>query len=136
MRFLSDRRLTDKDLAYLTRIDLENHVCVVAEICDKANLEPIGLGEIVRDKDEPTTAEIALAVADAYQRKGVGTVLLRSLIVIARKLRMAELHALALVDNSKLHGFLEHIELPLAVHNDSEGTMTLSLDLSPQLANS
>ncbi len=39
----------------------------------------IAVGRFVRLPDEPKTAELAITVVDGYQRKGLGTIVLRRL---------------------------------------------------------
>lgn len=75
-------RLTDKEVAYLTDIDYVDHFAWGAQTLDRP---PVGIGvaRFVRDKSDPTAAEIAIVVADAWQRRGVATVLLELLVLSA-----------------------------------------------------
>ena len=41
--------------------------------------ESLGVARFIRDPDSPETAEVAIVVADAWQRRGLGTLLLREL---------------------------------------------------------
>ncbi len=41
------------------------------------------MARFVRDRDDPTAAELAIVVADAWQRRGVATVLLELLVLSA-----------------------------------------------------
>lgn len=61
--------LTDADRAHLTNVDGHDHLAFVAFAPDGA---PLGVARAVRAADEPATAEVALAVVDAWQRQGVG----------------------------------------------------------------
>ena len=41
--------------------------------------ESLGVARFIRNPDSPETAEVAIVVADAWQRRGLGTLLLREL---------------------------------------------------------
>jgi GNAT superfamily N-acetyltransferase len=68
--------LSPSDLEQLARIDANHHAVVAV-----AGGEPIGIARLVRDGD---TAEVAFAVADEWQGRGVGTVLVDRLAADAR----------------------------------------------------
>lgn len=74
--------LDDRQLDYLTRVDQINHVAWVAIDVDRPEHPGIGVARFVRLADEPTVAEAAVTVLDAYQGRGLGTLLLR---VLARE---------------------------------------------------
>jgi ribosomal protein S18 acetylase RimI-like enzyme len=80
-------RLTDGDLALLTRVDETHHTLVAYVDGDPA---PAGLAQLVRDGD---AAEIAFAVADEHQRRGIGSVLVALLADDARAAGITHLHA-------------------------------------------
>ena len=86
--------LTPAELAELARVDGRRHVLVAY-----AAREPIGIARLARDDDEADVAEIAYAVADAWQRLGVGTALVRQLSADARAAGIARLHATIGVEN-------------------------------------
>jgi N-acetylglutamate synthase-like GNAT family acetyltransferase len=68
--------LLASDLELLTRVD-ENHHVLVAYI----GREPVGVARLVRDGK---VAEVAFAVADRWQHRGIGTVLVERLAADAR----------------------------------------------------
>ena len=43
----------------------------------------VGVARYVREADDPTVAEVAVTVLDAYQRRGIGTLLTRTLGEVA-----------------------------------------------------
>src|SRR5262249_29395165 len=76
-RFLTGKSsLTPAELRYLTEIDGVNHIALVVT---DANGDFIAVGRIVRDEDRPDTAELAVVVGDAWQRRGIGRTLTREL---------------------------------------------------------
>jgi len=62
---------------------------------------------------EPGKAEVAFFVVDQYQGEGLGTVLMRHLIVIARMAGIKELTADVLPDNAAMLKVFERCGLPL-----------------------
>ena len=53
----------------------------------------------IRDEGNSGSAEVAITVADAYQGRGIGTLLLVALAVAARSTASSVFHARALSDN-------------------------------------
>lgn len=76
--------LSDDQLTYLTEVDGHDHVAWIA--LDEAHPEVPGIGvaRYIRLPGEPETAEAAITVADEYQGRGAGTVLLGLLAGSAR----------------------------------------------------
>lgn len=83
--------LTPGDLERLSRVD-GDHLVLVAVV----DREPIGIGRLVRDGDE---AEVAIAVGDAWQHRGVGTVLADRLAADARAAGIRTLRATMHAEN-------------------------------------
>jgi ribosomal protein S18 acetylase RimI-like enzyme len=79
------RRLPDSMLHYLTHVDGIDHVALVA-IERWGSLPPVGVGiaRFVRLAQAPDTAELAIAVVDQAQGRGIGRRLLQELAVVAR----------------------------------------------------
>jgi len=86
-------RLSTHDLRVLARVDAEHHVLVGYLGADP---EPVGIARLVRDG---RTAEVAFAVADAFQGRGIGTILTRELAADARAAGITELVATVCGDN-------------------------------------
>ncbi|HEX6569647.1 MAG TPA: GNAT family N-acetyltransferase [Acidimicrobiales bacterium] len=75
--------LDDDELEYLTNIDQHDHVAFVAMLPTTPVPTGIGVGRYVREAGDPTVAEIAVTVLDDHQRRGVGTLLTRTLGEVA-----------------------------------------------------
>lgn len=82
--------LSDKDLAYLTEIDGENHVAWIAVFPDEPGEPGVGIARWIRIAVEPDVAEAAVTVIDAYQNNGIGKTLLW---LIARSARQKGIRA-------------------------------------------
>jgi RimJ/RimL family protein N-acetyltransferase len=98
LRFLTPKpQLTRADLQRLTAVDEHDHVAVVA--ASARDLRPIGIARFVRDTLLPDSAEVAVAVVDAWQNRGVGTMLLGALSRRAVQLGVTRLTAVVSSDN-------------------------------------
>jgi GNAT superfamily N-acetyltransferase len=77
-RFMSfKRRLSPEDLAFFTEVDHHDHEALGA--IDPETGEGLGVARYVREPDDPTAAEAAVAVVDAWQSRGLGGTLLERL---------------------------------------------------------
>jgi GNAT superfamily N-acetyltransferase len=84
LRFLTAKpRLTAADLRQLTEVDHHDHVAVVAVSAPHGR--PIGVARFVREPADPDSADVAVAVVDEWQDRGVGTMLTNALVRRARE---------------------------------------------------
>lgn len=103
-------RLTEDDLRYFTELDFDRHFALVATIREDGGEEGIlGVGRGIDsgggggDGAGPgRTAEVAFAVADAHQGKGIGTLLLNHLAELARRLGYDRFEAWVLPGNGRM----------------------------------
>ncbi|MGH3134616.1 MAG: GNAT family N-acetyltransferase [Gaiellaceae bacterium] len=102
-------RLSDRELAALARVDGDHHVLVGYLDGDP---QPAAIARLVRDG---TAAEIALEVADRYQRRGIGSILARELAADARAAGIRELHATVCGDNPPVVSLLTRLAQSLQV---------------------
>jgi GNAT superfamily N-acetyltransferase len=93
--------LSDQQLRFLTEVDQVDHVAWGAIDDDHPEIPGLGVGRWVRIPDEPTVAETALIVLDAYQGRGLGTLLLAVLDATAAAQRVTTLRALVLAENDR-----------------------------------
>ena len=96
-------RLTDAQLEYLTDVDHHDHEALVA--VDEQTRDGVGVARFVRLAEG--MAEPAVAVADDWQRRGVGTHLLDALADRARQEGISVFVAPVLADNAAVLGLLE-----------------------------
>src|SRR3954452_12998650 len=68
-------RLALKELSELARVGGLHHVLV-----GTIGGVPVGIARLVRDAEKRHLADVAYAVADDWQRRGIGTALMRALI--------------------------------------------------------
>jgi ribosomal protein S18 acetylase RimI-like enzyme len=102
-------RLSGPELALLSRVDEDRHALVGYVDGDPL---PAGLARIVRDG---TSAEIAFEVADAYQGRGIGSLLALELAADARAAGVTELRATVCGDNPPAVSLLRKLGRSLRV---------------------
>ena len=122
---------TDAELAYLTELDYSDHFAWGAIALDEPDQPGIGVGRYIRSQDDPKSAEAAVVVADAWQSKGIGGVLLRVLAETAHAKGIERFEALVLATNEPALEFMRrfgaslesdesvvHISIPLPLPAD------------------
>jgi RimJ/RimL family protein N-acetyltransferase len=98
-RFLTPAtELSAEDLHYLTEVDHRRHEAMVA--LDPAAGRLVGSARYVQVPGERETAEVAVAVADDWQRRGVATALLGALGRRARENGVESFRAYVASDNA------------------------------------
>jgi GNAT superfamily N-acetyltransferase len=100
--FGAKRRLTDSELDQFTRLDFAQKVALVATLLEDGEERIIGVGRYAVLPGKPTAAEVAFAVADEHQGRGVGTLLLDHLVRIARAGGVREFQADVLGENNRM----------------------------------
>ena len=96
-------RLSASELAALARIDDVRHALVGYVAGDS---DPAAIARLVRDG---TRAEVAFAVADVYQGRGIGSTLGRELAADARAAGIRELVATVCGDNARIVSLLKRL---------------------------
>jgi acetyltransferase len=98
-RPLSSAELIYQEASRVTRREPQLGVALVATAFEGSRVRAIALAELAHDPAEPAAAEVALLVRDDAQRKGVGTLLLREIIALARQRDVRTLHATLQAEN-------------------------------------
>lgn len=95
------RSLSEAELTRLTELDFRNHVALVATLLENGQERIIGVARYIRN-DDPSRAEVAFAVLDAHQGRGIATLLLEHLRRIAHASGVKEFQADVLGDNKRM----------------------------------
>jgi GNAT superfamily N-acetyltransferase len=107
-RFLGPKpRLSARELDYFTDVDHVRHEALVA--IDEATGQIVGVGRYATGTDGGAEAGMALAVTDAWQRRGIGHGLAVRLIARARANGIARLTGSTLVDNVRARSLLARL---------------------------
>src|ERR1700761_690423 len=84
LRFLTAKEeLRPDELRYLTDVDHYDHEAISA--LDAPPGRSAGIARYIRDRSDPGTAELAVAVVDGWQGRGLGTELVSQLAERARQ---------------------------------------------------
>jgi len=124
MRFLSAvTEPSEETLTYLTDVDQETHVAIVAAT-DSLNLKEehgVGVARYIQLKDHPEVAEAAVTVIDNMQNKGLGGILGNELAKIARANGILYFRAEVLASNEPMRQMLERVGLKTTVRAEPNG---------------
>jgi GNAT superfamily N-acetyltransferase len=101
--------LSRSELRKLASIDRDRHALVAYADGDP---EPVAIARLVR---EGCSAEVAFAVADEYQRNGIGSALVQELVSDARAAGITEITGLVARDNPAALTILSRAARVLAV---------------------
>ncbi len=120
-------KLSDAQLRYLTEVDYVDHFAWVALNLDEEGAPGVGVARYVRDKDDPSAAEAAVAVVDDHHGRGLGTLLLEALALQAAENGIKRFRGVALASNEQIHELLRHVGAQ--VSPPSKGEVTFELEL-------
>lgn len=110
VRHPSERLLDD-----LTRLDPDRDVAFAAVVAEDAHEKIIGVSRYSADKDNER-CECAVVVDDEWQNKGLGTLLMRRLIEVARARGIRTMRSIDLTENLRMAdlardlGFTRHLD--------------------------
>jgi RimJ/RimL family protein N-acetyltransferase len=109
------RSLSESEAIDMTEINFIDHVGLVATFGTDPKQPLIGVGRYILCTDAPKhrRAEVAFAVLDEYQGKGIGSLLLRHLAIIGKAQGVREFQAEVLADNQKMIAVLEGSGFPV-----------------------
>lgn len=122
-RFMvSMNELSPAKLKYLTDVDYEHHMALVAtEICEGREVE-VGVARYII-APASTRCEFAIAVDDAWQGSGLAGTLMAALTDIARDRGVTEMEGFVLAANHRMLKFAR--QLGFSLHRDADDRETV-----------
>lgn len=100
-RFFAVRRhFTEDETSFYLNVDFRNHVALVAIAGENGRPTIVAGGRYI--VVQPGQAELAFTVLDQYQGQGIGALLLRHLVTIAKDAGLKELIADVLPENGAM----------------------------------
>jgi RimJ/RimL family protein N-acetyltransferase len=118
--------LSEAQLTYFTEVDHRDHEALVAVEPDTGR--GIGVARFVRSETDPEVAEVAVAVADDWHNRGVGTTLLHRLTERAREEGVRRFSGSILEENEPMRDLLAGLG-EVRVTDRSGGTVDVEVDL-------
>jgi GNAT superfamily N-acetyltransferase len=131
LRFLAPKpRLTRSELRYLTEVDGHDHEALAAT--DPGTGRGVAIGRFVRSPVDPTRAEVAITVADDWQHRGLGRLMLERLAERAREEGITHFTALVATDNRNMHKLLDRLEHPAHLTDIGRDVAEYEIELVPK----
>jgi acetyltransferase len=105
-RFMSAlRELNEAMLSRFTQIDYDREMALIAVICENGLETEIGVARYIINADG-VSCEFAVAVADAWQHRGVGSKLILNLVEVARARKLQVMEGIVMAGNHKMLGLM------------------------------
>ncbi|HEX9685445.1 MAG TPA: GNAT family N-acetyltransferase [Burkholderiales bacterium] len=98
------RELSPRMLSHLTRVDYDRHLALIAVIERGGREIQVGVARYIAEGD-CRSCEFAIAVADEWQHKGLGSRLMQALMAAALGRDMREMYGEVLAGNRKMLEF-------------------------------
>lgn len=98
--FAFKRGFTDREVDFYINVDFVSHVALVAVLEEDGRPTIVGGARYILGQSDQ--ADVAFAVDDAHQGKGIGSALMRHLVALARQAGLKELTADVLPDNTAM----------------------------------
>ena len=108
--------LTEEELKRINECDFETNVALVVTVTKKSREIIIGEAQyyvLENSPDAPTQAEVAFTVEEDYQGQGMGSLLLKQLIQIAKEKGVDQFVAEVLPQNKAMLAVFTHSGLPV-----------------------
>ncbi len=127
-RQYASRNFSRQDIARLLDLDYHDRMAIAALAGAPGDESIIGVSRYAR-VDGTDQAECAIVVADAWQGRGVGTELMRSLGVAARRNGIRTLIGTSLAENQRIHAWARRFGFDARTEPNSGGHVRITLDL-------
>jgi len=126
------RELDPRMLHAATHVDYQRHLALIAESFDGEDETEVGAARYVIRRDDPLTADFAIAVADAWQRQGLARRLLERLMQIAAARGVRRLAGDVLEKNHAMLNLAVELGFDMEI-SPEPGVITLTRRIAPQL---
>ena len=131
-RFLSAKsRLSRKEVDFLTRCDMRNHLAIGLAITDEQGREvlAVAVARCVRATDDPTLGDVAVVVLDEWQQRGIGTLLTERLAALCWEVGIKRWRGTFFADNLASRKLLERVGKNRRSRIESAGIVEVIFEL-------
>ncbi|RJP17427.1 MAG: N-acetyltransferase [Candidatus Abyssobacteria bacterium SURF_5] len=129
-RFFSTLKYMPKDqLEKMTHIDYEKQMAIVALVDEDGRERMVAVGRYTLEKDNPDEAEFAIVVQDSYQKRGIGTEVLRHLAHVAKLQGVRVIVGYIMNENVRMFGVLRKSGLIMSKHNWDRGVTRVDIPI-------
>ncbi|WP_282063849.1 GNAT family N-acetyltransferase [Roseobacter litoralis] len=132
-RFMvAKKRLTGREVEQFAALNTADHTAFGALCMRASRAQAVGIARYIRTSGEHHAAEIAITVVDAFQNRGVGTLLLGVLAKVAKAHGITEFLALVAKENDAIQHLLRELGGTEETQGDPEGSISLPIYQDPQ----
>lgn len=125
----SSRGVSRDDLARLLELDYHDRMAIAGLLDAPGADEIVGVSRYAR-LENSDVAECAIVVADAWQGRGLGTELMRTLGQAARANGIRTLVGSSLGENERIHAWARRFGFEVRTEPNSGGYVNITLDLN------
>jgi GNAT superfamily N-acetyltransferase len=119
-------QLAEHDLDRLTQIDHHHHEALAAIAPGSGRI--VGVARFITMPDDPRAAEVAIAVDDEWQGRGIGRRLMNELVGRARAEGVARLLAYVSADNHTVRSWIARAGGVAEAYDGDETVYSIALD--------
>ena len=127
-RFLGQMTVSDDLVRRMTDIDYERDMAFIALRHDAGEKREIGVGRFCIAKDGES-CECAVAISDEWQHKGLGKLLMRHLIEVARQRGIKRMVSIDMAENVAMRNLAESLGFERKIEDDYPDEVIHTLDL-------
>ena len=125
----SSRNVSREDAVRLLELDYHDRLAIGALVATQEGDSIVGVSRYARIEDSDE-AECAIVVADAWHGRGLGTELMRSLGIAARKRGIRALVGTSLAENQRILDWARRFGFDAQTEPNTGGMVRVTLDLS------
>lgn len=129
-RFFSTLKYMPKEqLEKMTHIDYAKQMAIVALVDEGGREQMVAVGRYTLDNEKPDEAEFAIVVQDAYQRRGIGTEVLKHLAHVAKLQGVRNITGYIMNENTHMFGVLRKSALKMTRRNWDRGITRVDIPI-------
>jgi acetyltransferase len=128
-RFMdSPQELSPRMLSHFTQIDYDLHMAFIAVTAQGGGRLQVGVARYIADNDRKM-CEFAVVVADDWQKKGIGALLMQTLVAAARAARVRVMFGDVLSGNDKMLRLAARLGFSARVNEADPRLMRVEMNL-------